>query len=84
MTANTMTLSIHMRPGSSAVITVDETNKRITHDITHHPNPAKVIAIPDDLAAPFVNLALHRTDLQRAHAFLDEIQQQGGVQPGRR
>jgi hypothetical protein len=81
MADNTMSLTIHARPGTRATITVDEATKQITLDLNHHPNPAKAIAIPDPLAAPLVNLALHRTDLRRAREFLDEFDKQGGVQP---
>jgi hypothetical protein len=81
MTDNTMSLTIHARPGTRAVIDVDEATKRIGIDLQHHPNPAKAIAIPAQLAAPLVNLALHRTDLNRAREFLDEFDRQGGVQP---
>jgi hypothetical protein len=80
----TMSQYVHHTAQSAAEFSVDETTKQITMNITSHPNPAKVIEIPEDLAAVFVNLALHRTDLSRARAFLDEFDRQGGVEPGQR
>ncbi len=81
MTDNTMSLTMHLRPGTRVAIAVDETTKRIGIDLRHHPNPEKAVAIPEPLAGPLVNLALHRTDLRRAREFLDEFENQGGVQP---
>ena len=80
----TMSQYVHHTAQSRAEFSVDEatTPKQITMNITGHPNPAKVIEIPEDLPAVFVNLALHRTDLSRARAFLDEFDRQGGVEPG--
>jgi hypothetical protein len=76
-----MSLTIHAAPGTRAEFIVDESTKSITLDLKHHPSPAKVIAIPEPLAAPLVNLALHRIDLWRAREFLDDFDRQGGVQP---
>jgi hypothetical protein len=42
----------------------------------------RMIAIPDDLAAPYVNLSLHKVDLNRAREFLVEFDKRGGVPPG--
>jgi hypothetical protein len=84
MDDNTMSLTIYAAPGTRAEFIVDEATKRITLDLKHHPKPAQAIAIPEPLAAPLVNLALHRTDLWRAREFLDEFDRQGGVQPPER
>lgn len=81
MIDNTMALIIYAAPGTRAEFIVDEATKSITLDLKHHPSPAKVIAIPEPLAAPLLNLALHRTDLSRARKFLDEFDRQGGVKP---
>jgi hypothetical protein len=79
MADNTMSLTIYAAPGTRAEFIVDGATKEITLDLKHHPKPAQAIAIPEPLAAPLVNLALHRTDLWRAREFLDEFDRQGGV-----
>jgi hypothetical protein len=74
MTDKTMALGVHSRESTRVKGDVDETTKVVTLDLRQHPNPAKIIAIPKPLAAPLVNLALHRTDLMRAHQCLVELQ----------
>jgi hypothetical protein len=80
MTANTMTLNVHFREGTSATFNVVGSN--ITQNFTHDPDAAKGVAVPDTFAGPLVNLALHKIDLIRAKRFLEEIVRLGGVQPG--
>lgn len=81
MTDNTLALAVHMPEGSDARIVVDEATKTIRF-VMQDPNVAKVVAIPDKLGTSFAHLALHRRDLIRGRSFLDEIEQQGGVQRG--
>ena len=81
MTDNTMCLTLHMREGTDAAITVDEATKSITMGIKVAGSFQSIVAIPADLAAPYVNLFLHKTDLYRARAYLVEFDEQGGVPP---
>jgi hypothetical protein len=81
MTANTLALAVHMPEGSDRRIEVDEATKTIKF-VTRNPNVAKAVAIPDALGRTFSHMALHRRDLIRGRMFLDEIEQQGGVQRG--
>lgn len=66
-----------MREGAQATIRLDDVTDAVT---MNSPSLRKVIAIPADFAAPYVNLFLHRTDLYRARGFLAEIDKQGGAQ----
>lgn len=60
---------------------MDEATKAITMDIKGPPSLRRIIEIPADLAAPYVNLFLHKVDLNRAREFLVEFDKQGGVPP---
>jgi hypothetical protein len=82
MTDKTMALGVHSRDSTRVTPSVDETTKNVQLDLRQHPNPAKAIAIPEHLAAPLVNLALHRTDLSRAHECLVELQSNYPVPEG--
>lgn len=74
MTDSTMSYTFHRRGGAQAKITVNDETIEMKA-----PSQRNIIAIPTDLAARYVNLCLHRTDLYRARAFLVEIDKQGGV-----
>jgi hypothetical protein len=81
VTDNTLALVAHVPEGSDVFASVDEATKTILY-VHRDPNGAKVVAIPDHLGRSFAHMALHQRDLLRARAFLDEIEQQGGVEPG--
>jgi hypothetical protein len=76
-TASTMSFTLHTQEGTQATIRLEAAGDAVTMAA---PSLRRIIAIPAGLAAPYVNLFLHRTDLYRARGFLVEIGKQGGVQ----
>jgi hypothetical protein len=81
MTDNTLALNVHVPEGSEVSIALDQATMTMLC-VHHSPDVAKMVAIPDALGRSFAHMALHQRDLIRARAFLDEIEQQGGVPSG--
>jgi hypothetical protein len=79
-TANTMVVQMHYRSGMQVATLLNGQTGDVTMTI-QDPNYQRIIAIPDDLVKPYVDLFLHKMDLQRALAFLVAFDKQGVKQP---